>query len=107
MTTKKELRPKLLTRQDFKKLVFQRDKMKCIFCTKDAVDAHHILDRKLFPDGGYYLDNGASVCEAHHWDCEEGRITVEQVRERCKIKIPVLPPGLLQGVIYDKWGKSV
>src|ERR1035437_2446636 len=69
-----ELREKgiiLLEREEFKKQVFSRDGGKCIFCEKDAVDAHHIFDRKLFTDeeslGGYFLYNGASLCEEHHW----------------------------------------
>ena len=98
---------KLLSREEFKKQVFARDKNTCVFCKKAAVDAHHILDRKLFPDGGYYLDNGASVCEEHHWACEKCELTVEQVREACKIKIVVLPPGLEKNIVYDKWGKHI
>jgi 5-methylcytosine-specific restriction endonuclease McrA len=61
----------LLTREQYKNAVFKRDNHTCIFCDLPAVDAHHILDRKLFADGGYYLSNGASVCEQHHWDCEK------------------------------------
>lgn len=34
----------------------------CVFCKKPATEVHHILDRKLFDDGGYYENNGASVC---------------------------------------------
>ena len=35
---------------------------RCVLCDAVAVDAHHVLDRKLYPDGGYYLGNGAAVC---------------------------------------------
>lgn len=52
----------LLTREDFKKIVFERDKHKCVVCGQPAVDAHHIIDRALWTDGGYYLDNGVSLC---------------------------------------------
>lgn len=97
--------PKLLTREQFKQQVFARDKNKCVFCELPAVDAHHIIDRKVWLDGGYYLDNGASVCEQHHIDCENSVITVEQVREACSIKHILVPPGFDKGVIYDKWGK--
>ena len=37
-------------------------------CKKPAVDAHHLLERRLWPDGGYHLDNGVSLCAEHHLD---------------------------------------
>lgn len=95
----------LLTRLQFNEQVFKRDKHKCVFCEKPAVDAHHILDRKLWHDGGYYLDNGASVCEECHLKCEQCELSVEEVREACGIKKILTPPGLLTNVSYDKWGK--
>lgn len=98
---------KLLTREEFKKLVFARDKNKCIFCDLPAVDAHHILDRKLWKDGGYYLSNGASVCEDHHWGCEKTTISVEEVRDACRIKEFILPEHLSYDKVYDKWGNEV
>src|SRR5271163_4187653 len=52
---------KLLTREEFKQKVFQRDNNLCIVCQAPAVDAHHLIERKLFADSGYYLDNGVSV----------------------------------------------
>ena len=55
----------LLSRAEFRDSVFKRDKNKCVFCDKAAIDAHHIIERKLWNDGGYYLNNGASVCEEH------------------------------------------
>lgn len=98
---------KLLTREKFKEEVFARSKGKCVFCDAIAVDAHHILDRKLFPDGGYYLSNGAAVCEDHHLECEYTVISVEEVREKAGITEYVLPPGFFQKVTYDKWGNLV
>lgn len=95
---------KLLSRDEFKELVFKRTKGKCIFCEKNAVDAHHILDRKLFLDGGYYLSNGAAVCEEHHWACERTDITVEEVRKAANITEYVLPAGFSTNLIFDKWG---
>jgi hypothetical protein len=95
----------LLTRQQFREQVFARDKNKCVVCGKPAVDAHHIMERKLWPDGGYYLENGASVCEDHHWDCELDQITPDDLREI--ISLPtLLPPGLAPHGHYDKWGNQ-
>lgn len=84
---------KLLSRSEFNFEVFARSNLACVFCDKPAIDSHHILDRKLFSDGGYYLNNGAAVCETHHWQCETTQLTVEQVRNTCKISIKILPPG--------------
>lgn len=71
---------KLLTREEFKKQVFARTDGKCCVpgCNCDAVDAHHIMDRKLWNDGGYYIFNGAALCSKHHFDAERGLITPMQ-----------------------------
>ena len=98
---------KLLSREQFKEQVFARSKGKCVFCDKAAVDTHHILDRKLFSDGGYYLSNGAAVCEEHHLLCEYTVITVEEVREAAGISEFVLPTNFLKKVHYDKWGNLI
>lgn len=94
----------LLTRDAFREMVFLRDKGKCVFCDKPAVDAHHILERRLWSDGGYYLNNGASVCAEHHIQCETTNISVEDVRIACGITKPVIPEHLYDDIIYDKWG---
>jgi len=99
--------PKLLTRDQFREGVFARDGHKCVFCEKPAVDAHHILERRLWPDGGYYLENGASVCEEHHLACERTTISVEDVRHACGITKIWVPPHLYDDHIYDKWGNPV
>lgn len=98
---------KLLTRDEFRNGVFARDNHKCVFCDKPAVDAHHIIERRLWPDSGYYLDNGASVCAEHHIKCEETTISVEDVRFACGIKKIVVPPHLYPDQPYDKWGNPV
>lgn len=97
----------LLTREEFKRQVFLRSRGKCVFCACDAVDAHHVLERKLFADGGYYLGNGAAVCEEHHWQCETTQLSVEAVRAQAGIRQPTLPAGLLNAVPYDKWGNRI
>ena len=99
--------PKLLTRDAFREGVFARDGNCCVFCARPAVDAHHILERRLWPDGGYYLNNGASVCAEHHMLCETTEISVEDVRAACAITRKVLPPHLYGDQVYDKWGNPV
>jgi hypothetical protein len=118
---------KLLTREEFKKQVFARTNGKCCVpgCTCDAVDAHHIMDRKLWNDGGYYLSNGAALCEKHHWDAEKGIITPKNCYDYMKIDIlPRTPDKIIEKYknkvtnydslyrsvffdgIIDKWGKT-
>lgn len=96
-----------LTREDFKRLVFAQSNGICVFCPRPAMAAHHILDRKLFEDGGYRVENGAAVCDSHHWDCETTRITVEEVRAKAGIVEILLPPGFDPAGRYDKWGNRI
>lgn len=74
-------------------------------CGALAQDAHHIIERKLFSDGGYYLDNGASLCGKCHLDAEKIKISPKQIRIAAKIKQIVLPDHLSAEHEYDKWGK--
>ena len=97
----------LLTRDQFRAAVFARDKHTCVFCSEAADAAHHILERRLWADGGYYLANGASVCEQHHIDCETTAISVEDVRIACGITKKVIPEHLYDDVVYDKWGNVI
>ena len=98
---------KLLSREEFKKQVFERQNNKCAFCEKPCEDAHHILERKLFDDGGYYLSNGIGVCSDHHWDLEIDEISVKEAREALNSKDLILPPGFSSNKVYDKWGNEV
>lgn len=97
----------LLSRDEFKAAVFERSGGRCVLCGGPAVDAHHILDRKLFHDGGYYLSNGAAVCEDDHWRCETTELSVEHVRKAAGILDWTLPAGMPRDKTYDKWGNIV
>lgn len=58
---------KKLVRTRFRDAVFARDNYTCKFCTSgDSLDAHHITDRTLMPNGGYVASNGISLCKHHH-----------------------------------------
>lgn len=111
---------KLLTRDEFREAVFKRDGYKCVVCGTGPVDnvfvtyldAHHIMERRLFPDGGYYLDNGATVCDSPdkpgcHMKAEQTLISCEELREKCGIKNVILPPHLYRDQIYSKWGDPI
>lgn len=97
------MKDKLLIREKFKELSLKRDKYCCVFCSNTNISCHHIYDRKLFSNGGYYLDNGASVCVEHHWACEKTDISVEEVRKACGIAKILIPEGFDPSKVYDKW----
>lgn len=98
---------KLLTRDEFRESVFERDDHKCIICHEPAKDAHHIMERRLFHDGGYYLDNGASLCHAHHLQAEMTLISTNELREVIGIQKVILPEHLYDDQEYDKWGNII
>lgn len=98
---------KLLSRDAFRNGVFERDKFKCLFCNNPAKDAHHIIERRLFPDGGYYLENGASLCEDHHIQAEQTTLSCNDIREKIGITKFPIPPHLYRDQDYDKWGNPI
>jgi len=97
----------LLTRDQFRNNVFERDGHKCVICGKPAADAHHIIERRLFPDGGYYLANGASLCPEHHLLAESTELSTDEIREAAGIDEIILPPHLYEDCTYDKWGNEI
>lgn len=98
---------KLLSRDQFREGVFSRDEHKCVICGDPAKDAHHIIERRLFSDGGYYLDNGASLCQTHHIQAEETTIGCDLIREKSNIQTVILPEHLDPTHKYDKWGNII
>jgi len=97
----------LLTRDKFRHGVFERDAHTCVMCDLPAEDAHHIIERRLFDDSGYYIDNGVSLCEEHHIKAEQTVISCTDLREAAGIKKIILPPRLYQDTRYDKWGNVI
>lgn len=77
---------KKLIRQNFRTACYTRDGHKCRACgvtseqwrvankavvTGDTyLDAHHITDRNLMPNGGYVKENGISLCPDCHIKAE-------------------------------------
>ena len=90
----------LLSRPAFREVVFLRDGNTCVVpgCGQEAVDAHHIVPRKAFTDGGYYLANGVSLCARDHLAAEQGTITPEQLRQYAGITVLVLPGQAAQPI---------
>lgn len=103
---------KLLNREDFKKQVFERQNGKCLMCDSEAVDAHHILDRKLFKNGGYYLNNGVALCSKHHLDAEnsvDGFLphNFYDMLGICEIPFPENFKNEIKSKIFNKWGEEM
>lgn len=110
--------PRLLTRDQFREDVFERDGHRCVFCNRSPeetpegkLDAHHILERRLFTAdhevGGYFIDNGVTVCEDHHRECEATTISCEQVRDAAGITKIILPSYFYDDAEYTKWGDPI
>lgn len=98
----------LLSRDQFRAAVFARDQSRCVICGEaNGLDAHHIIERRLFDDGGYYLDNGATVCSKHHLQAEQTVLTVEEIREAAGITRVVIPPQFEPDECIDKWGNPI
>jgi hypothetical protein len=95
---------KILTRDIFREEVFKRDRFSCVICGIPAKDAHHIIERRLFSDGGYYLDNGASLCETHHIEAEQTTLSCDEIRLRSGINNIIIPDHFYSDYNYDKWG---
>jgi 5-methylcytosine-specific restriction endonuclease McrA len=69
---------KKLIRKNFRDSCFKRDKYCCAKCkfksspdkAEQELDAHHITDRNLMPNGGYVKENGISLCAPCHEKAE-------------------------------------
>lgn len=101
----------LLSRDDFRNSVFSRDGYRCVHCGEKALDAHHIMERRLFVAleefGGYFIENGVSVCGECHLLSEQTLITPNKLRECAKIDRIILPSHLYDDQEFDKWGNIV
>jgi hypothetical protein len=100
---------KLLTRDEFRKSVFDRDGHKCVICSRtDGLDAHHIVERRLWTDsGGYFIQNGATLCPEHHIEAEQTVLSCEAIREAAGISEILLPEHLYKDDRYDKWANII
>ena len=80
--------------------------MLCLTSTP-AADAHHIIDRSLWENGGYYVENGVSLCEKHHLDAEMTLISCSELRDAAGIKTVLLPDHFYVDERYDHWGNII
>lgn len=96
---------KLKSREEFKESVSLRDKGKCIICGKDYDEVHHITERKLWKDGGYYLNNGASLCNFHHRQAESNILCPQYLSYILDINLHT-PGYFKESIDYNKWGEE-
>lgn len=97
----------LYSRDDFRNLIFNRDNHQCVVCGEKTTAAHHIIERRLFSDGGYYLDNGVSLCDKHHILAEQTLLSCDELRQYAGIKNIILPDHLFSELKYDKWSNII
>lgn len=107
------MKNELLSRDAFRQSVFERDGFKCVVCGRNdlPLDAHHIIERRLWDDGGYYLANGATLCDdgvnGCHYQAEQTKISVYDIIEKIGLKRPLLPDTMYDDLVYDKWGNTI
>lgn len=92
---------KKLIRSRFRNSVFDRDKHTCAACGASGVklDAHHITDRTLMPNGGYVAENGISLCEGCHLKAE--------ALHQTGTALPNYEPETLYKMIKSSYEKAV
>lgn len=65
---------KKIIRNNFREATFKRDDWKCRVCGRKEdvhkLDAHHITNRNLMPNGGYVKENGITLCPTCHLKAE-------------------------------------
>ncbi len=99
---------KLLSRNEFREGCLRRDGNRCVACkSTGSLSVHHIIERRLWPDGGYYLNNGASLCDPCHLKAESTTLSVEEVRRLAGITSIVVPPHLYPDDHITKWGDHI
>jgi len=117
-----------MTRQDFREECVARDGGECLVpgCSATvtsspdgAGEVHHIIERKLWPEGGYIPDNGACVCNEHHRLAEDNIIPPQAFWRWADVtRVPYPHPSIAQGykefgvynskkrdIMVDKWGE--
>jgi len=103
----------VMAREDFREAVFARDSHTCVvpWCQEKAQDAHHIIERALWKakgeQGGYFPDNGVSLCGLHHKHAEADYFPPTACRIWAGIEQRVLPQDLDPSSWYTKWGEII
>lgn len=103
-----------MNRKKFREDCVKRDNNTCIVpsCNsrvddeKDGEgDIHHIIERKLWPNGGYIKENGVSICNYHHRLAEKNVIPPQAFWKWIKVSKPPLPDDIPYN--SNKWGEQL
>lgn len=103
-----------MSRAAFRKECVERDGGECLvpLCDEHVTadpegpgEVHHIIERKLWENGGYFPDNGACVCNEHHRMAEQNIIPPQAFYRWANIESPIYPDGLNEDC--DKWGEPL
>jgi hypothetical protein len=73
-----------------------------VVCAAPATEVHHLLERALFTDGGYYLSNAVSLCNPCHVLAEDTTLSRIVLSQKARIDWPYTPEFLWDYVV-DKW----
>lgn len=102
-----------MSRASFREACVERDSGQCLVpdCSREvtadpdgAGEVHHILERKLWPSGGYIPENGACVCNEHHRLAEDNIIPPQAFWRWIGVEDPIVPPQC-DSTSIDKWGE--
>lgn len=52
--------------KEWRRRVYERDGFECVVCGSKQIEAHHIYRWSKYPELRYEINNGVSVCKAHH-----------------------------------------
>lgn len=90
---------KKMVREHFRESVFKRDRNACVMCGARnlPLDAHHITDRNLMPNGGYVKENGITLCDS---------ATGCHNKAECYHRGEQVAPGFMPEELYKKIGSS-
>lgn len=98
----------LLSRKEFVSACLARDQNRCVIChTSIGIHVHHIIERRLWDDGGYYVENGASLCGECHIKAEQTLISCDEIRAAAGILTVEIPEHFYPDTAYDKWGNII
>ncbi|WP_241032698.1 RNA ligase family protein [Pseudomonas viridiflava] len=96
----------LLTPSQFQDAVLVRDNCTCVICKQPGAKVVHLLDKALWSDGGFYRENGATVCLEHDLAFKRTTLSVEEVRKAAGISTVLLPEHLSVDHKYDCYGNQ-
>jgi hypothetical protein len=114
-----------MSRETFRRQCVERDGGECLvpWCNNEVTvdpdgpgEVHHVIERELWPNGGYIADNGASLCNDHHRMAEQNEIPPQALWRWADIRYVPYPfnnNGTMDvaetkyGPNIDKWGEEL